>query len=230
MSIRPPKNCIIVFLRAPESGKVKTRLSGELGSEATLVLYQNFVMDILHTVHKANTDILIFFCPEEAEALVSKWLGNHDSLHPQAGENLGIRMANAFIHAFSSGYDRAVLIGTDCPEITEKILREAFSEIDDTGCVIGPSMDGGYYLIGFKKKTFTEKVFHDVTWGTGVVYGQTLERCGQADIHPHILPRLNDIDTLDDLILFYRKHPGHKMFRSHTIRCMIETRLSGESK
>ncbi len=225
MENHQPRDCIILFMRAPEVGKVKTRLSKKLSPKTVLDLYQCFVLDILHTAQKTKIDIRIFFHPAGFEAGLSQWLGDSYDFHLQDGKDLGIRMSNAFIRTFSSGYDRAILIGTDCPEMTVEILEESFCGMDQAGCVIGPSVDGGYYLIGFKAASFTEKLFQDVEWGTEIVYQQTLDRCCQMNIQPYILQALNDIDTWDDLQLFYRLHHGKGFSDSHTIQYMAANKI-----
>jgi len=212
-------------MRLPEIGKVKTRLSKKLAPKTILDLYQCFVLDILHTAQKTGIDIRIFFHPAGFENSLSQWLGDHYDFHPQEGKDLGVRMANAFTRAFSSGYDRAILIGTDCPDMTAEIMAEAFYGIDQTGCVIGPAVDGGYYLIGFKSVSFTEKPFHDMAWGTDIVYQETLDRCLQMNIKPYILQPLNDIDTWDDLKLFYQHCHNKNFSDSHTIQYLAANKI-----
>jgi uncharacterized protein len=225
MKNHPPRESIILFMRAPEIGKVKTRLSQKLGPKTILDLYQCFVLDVLHAAQKTKIDIRIFFHPAGFETSLSQWLGDSYDYHLQDGKDLGIRMANAFIQTFSSGYDRAILIGTDCPEMTTGILEEAFFGIDQTGCVIGPSVDGGYYLIGFKATSFMEKLFHDMEWGTDIVYQQTLDRCLQMNIKPSILQPLNDIDTWEDLQLYYQHHHNKNFSGSHSIRYLTANKI-----
>lgn len=136
---------------------------------------------------------------------MTNWLGKTFKLYPQRGKDLGMRMANAFSDIFSFGYEEAILIGTDCPDIREDILTEAFQSFQDTGCVLGPSLDGGYYLIGFTAGEFSANLFDNISWGTDSVYNKTLEICRQEKIRPHILPELNDIDTYDDLKQFMKE-------------------------
>jgi len=199
------KACIAVFIRAPESGRVKTRLSEHLEPEVVLGLYKCFVWDILRASEKTGYEIKIFYYPANSESAVANWLGKPFKLYPQRGRDLGIRMANAFSDIFSSGYEEAILIGTDCPDIRENILTEAFDNLENTGCVLGPSLDGGYYLIGFTADKFNASLFDNISWGTDSVYAKTLEICRQEKIRPHILPELNDIDTYDDLKQFMKE-------------------------
>jgi rSAM/selenodomain-associated transferase 1 len=218
------KDRIIIFMRAPEIGKVKTRLSENASPGTALDLYKCFAMDVLHTAQETKIEITIFFHPPESESLISQWIGGQYDFYPQKGKDLGLRMADAFARTFSAGYHRAILIGTDCPEMSSDILKEAFEGIQNTGCVIGPSKDGGYYLIGFSTDAFTDHPFHEMVWGTEKVCQQTLERCSQKNINPHILPELNDIDTWDDLRLF-RKHQKKSKHNTKTIRYLITNRI-----
>ncbi len=205
MKNNEPKACIAVFVRAPESGKVKTRLAEHLCPEFVLGLYKCFARDILSAAEKTGHEIKIFYHPPDSGDAVADWLGKSFKLYPQRGEDLGMRMANAFSDLFSSGYEKAILIGTDCPDIRENILMDAFHCFQDTGCVLGPSLDGGYYLIGFTSGGFNAALFENISWGTETVYQKTLEICGQQGITPCVLPVLNDIDTVDDLKQFMKE-------------------------
>jgi rSAM/selenodomain-associated transferase 1 len=202
-------HCIAVFLRAPESGKVKTRLAKYLGVETVLELYHCFVQDTLNAAEKTGNDIKIFYHPPDSETALKNWLEKPFKLYPQKGEDLGKRMANAFSDIFSSGYRKAVLIGTDCPDIRENTLEEAFQGLENSGCAVGPSVDGGYYLIGFEAGTFSKKLFDNIAWGTDSVFRKTLEICEEENIRPHLLPALNDIDTIDDLKQFMNEADEH---------------------
>lgn len=219
------RDCIIIFMRTPELGKVKTRLSGGLPPESILDLYKCFVADILDTANKSGTPIRIYYHPPGSAPDLLKFPGRQYRYFPQQGNDLGERMAAAFREGFSDGYDRIVLIGTDCPELTGTILGEAFSGIGNSGCVIGPAADGGYYLIGFDRTVFSEKPFLDIVWGTGTVFEETMETCRRSGIQPCILPRLNDIDRMEDLVSFHRNYQNTKSSAPRTMDFITRNRL-----
>jgi len=191
--------CVLLFLKAPEIGRVKTRLSKDLNPHTVLDLYRCFVSDILSTLETAGHSIILCHDPPDDSKAIRRWLGNRHPLMPQHTGDLGERMADAFRNCFSRGFDRAVLIGTDIPDLPPGFVREAFSSLTDHPVVLGPAEDGGYYLIGFRSDAFIPEVFKEISWSTPSVLGQTrgiLETLGRSY---HLLPTWKDIDTAVDL-------------------------------
>lgn len=219
------RDCISIFMRTPKLGKVKTRLSGGLSPENILELYNCFVADILDIAQKAGPPIRIYYHPPNSESVLLPLLGSQHRYFPQKGNDLGGRMAAAFQEGFSHGFDRIVLIGTDCPELTGTILKEAFSGMENSGSVIGPAADGGYYLIGFKAEVFIAKLFRDIAWGTQTVFEETMKKYRASGIQPYILPRLNDIDQMEDLISFGRKFRHSASPATRTMKFITRHRL-----
>lgn len=127
-------------------------------------------------------------------------------LMEQHGEDLGTRMHHAFQQMSDMGYEKMLLMGTDCPEITEEILRDALSALSNKDVVFGPAQDGGYYLIGMK--TPNPILFQDIPWSRGDTLEQTLRRCKYHNISYALLPTLRDIDTGEDLAIFTRSYHG----------------------
>jgi hypothetical protein len=201
------KNCIIIFTKYPEAGKVKTRLAECIGVKRTLKLYSSYVKKTLHTAKKTGSDIIVAYYPSKDKLKVIKWLGAGYGYFLQKGTDLGARMRNAFLEAFKEGYDNAVIIGCDIPELNDAILKEAFSALLLNKAVIGPAYDGGYYLIGFNIKIFLGKVFSSVDWGTENVLEQTLDKLAAKDFVS--LKKLHDIDTIEDLVNSQIKGGGH---------------------
>jgi len=191
--------CVLLFLKAPETGRVKTRLSKDLNPRAVLDLYRCFVSDILSTLENAGYPIILCHDPPDDSKAIRRWLGNRHPLMPQHTGDLGKRMADAFRNCFSRGFDRAVLIGTDIPDLPPGFVQEAFSSLTDHPVVLGPADDGGYYLIGFRSDSFIPEVFKGIPWSTPSVLEQTrriLETLGRSC---HLLPTWKDIDTAVDL-------------------------------
>jgi rSAM/selenodomain-associated transferase 1 len=193
------ENCLILFVKSPQKGQVKTRLSQVLGDKSTLDLYKAFVADIIETLqHEPQYSLKIAFFPKEAQRRVVRWLGRQNTYIPQSGNSLGDRMANAFIQVFSEGFEKALIIGSDIPDMPRSIITNALESLSTRDAVIGPSFDGGYYLIGFRHNTFSPAVFQDIEWGTDTVLFQTLKKFEKTQI-VQILPLWRDIDNLFDI-------------------------------
>lgn len=193
------KSIVIVFLRAPEKGRVKTRLAREVGDEQALALYKTFAQTTLLAVERSGMDHRICFFPAEKQTLVEDWLGPDHVYMPQMGNDLGQRMGNALAAVFDQGAQKAIIVGTDIPDINARHLLEAMDLLDQKQVVIGPSLDGGYWLIGFQQDGFCPDLFYPIDWGTETVFSTTLEKCKAANLSPGLLPALQDIDSLEDL-------------------------------
>jgi hypothetical protein len=190
---------ILVFAKFPEPGRVKTRLAREVGHAAALRLYRAFVGDLLDTLRQTGHPVAICHDPPPAGERMRDWLGPGYAYRPQNGADLGERMANALSSAFREGRKAAVLVGTDLPDLPGDIPSRAFAGLERTGAAIGPSPDGGYYLIGFAADAFRADVFRDIPWSTEVVFSRTRARMAENGLSPALLPVWNDIDTLADL-------------------------------
>ena len=196
-------NCIIFFVRAPEAGKVKTRLAAEIGEDAAIGLYNCFVEDLLTTIENVDGGLRLLFQPFDAGTQLRSWLGDRHTYCPQKGDDLGEKMKNAFKDAFKEGFCKVVLIGSDIPDLPADFLPRAFTGLDSSDAVIGPSSDGGYYLIGFTRDSFAAEVFDGITWSTSAVFKQTLAKLKSCGLRVCQLPLWYDVDTradLDDLI------------------------------
>jgi uncharacterized protein len=192
-------DCIIVFLKYPEPGRVKTRLAADIGADVAVELYRRFVADTLATVDGLDVTVRIHFSPCDAAGLVRDWLGPDYDLTPQQGIDLGERMKVAFSAGFDEGFTRAVIIGSDSPDIPPHLYHQAFDALDSSEAVIGPATDGGYYLLGFRDSTFTPGVFDGVAWSSDRVFAETLTHLTSAGRTVHRLPEWRDIDCIDDL-------------------------------
>lgn len=202
------KRPVLVFLRAPRLGQVKTRLARTLGTAAVLALYRCFVKDTLAAVAAAGGDALLFVHPPEAAREVTEEFGPGYRVFPQEGSDLGERMARAFARMFAAGCRRALLVGADIPHLPPRVYRDAFDALRRRGTVIGPASDGGYYLIGFRKDSYTPGVFQQMPWGTDRVLQHTCARLAARGDPPHRLPVYSDIDVYGDLLALARSG-GH---------------------
>ena len=191
--------CLLFFIKSPEKGKVKSRLASVIGDERAANLYRDFTTQMLSTLRRGDFPFHICFYPYNALKGVKKWLGDQHHYIPQKGKDLGERMSNAFRKAFDTGFKRVVLVGSDIPDLPLEFTEEAFFSLKEEDAVIGPSYDGGYYLIGFKDKTFSPRVFEGMAWSSEKVFAETMKVLKQLNQSVHILPYRRDIDTIEDL-------------------------------
>jgi len=203
-------NGVLVFVKYPTPGQVKTRLAEELGDERTAELYKRFVIDILETLGGLDVRLKILFSPPDTENNFRLWLGDEYTYAAQDGEDLGQRMKNAMGDALGDGFNKALIVGSDSPDVPGDYVEEAFSSLDDSDAVIGPTSDGGYYLIGFSKESFLPEAFEDIDWSTSKVLKQTVDKLEMHGRKVHLLQQWYDVDTLADLeALTRRKLKAH---------------------
>ncbi len=194
MSLLPKsKNLLLIFTRNPELGKVKTRLAKTIGDEAALDIYKYLLNHTKQVTQNLSCDKAVYYSVKVRENDI--WDAPVYQKHQQEGSDLGTRMYNAFQQAFSSGYEKIVIIGSDLPDITSKHINEAFEKLNSNDVVIGPAEDGGYYLLGMKKLHAT--VFQHKNWGTSTVRKDTLNDLQNETVH--LLETLNDVDVFDDI-------------------------------
>lgn len=207
-------NVLIIFLKYPEPGKVKTRLARVIGNEKACEVYTRLAEGILKNISSKKPgryDLSIFYAPADKGNEIRSWLKpvlNDDSetgiqYIPQEGDDLGERMSNAFHRVlrakeYTKAYPcNAVIIGTDCPGIDIALIESAFGILHEKDVVIGPSEDGGYYLLGMSR--FIPDLFKDIAWSTDRVFSQTIKRIQKNDLSCDLLKVLIDIDTPEDL-------------------------------
>ncbi|MBI5631303.1 MAG: TIGR04282 family arsenosugar biosynthesis glycosyltransferase [Elusimicrobia bacterium] len=192
-------NTIIVFVKAPVAGQVKTRLCPPLSFAQAAELYRAFVKDTLASaagVPEARVEVAYAPC-DDHPAL--DWIEPRTPLRffLQQGVDLGQRLENAFAKTFSDGADKAVIIGSDTPQLDCAIVAKAFSVLDREEAVLGPARDGGYYLIGLRKAR--PGLFARIPWSSDKVFAETVARARLEGVSLGRLPELNDIDTFADL-------------------------------
>jgi hypothetical protein len=190
---------LLFYIRNPERGKVKTRLASAIGDKMAAKLYKRFLLEMLFTLNKGTFLFYLCYSPENSLSDLKDWLGDHYLYMAQRGENLGERMKNGFVEAFSMNFKKVVLIGSDIPDLPLEFIEEAFTSLREKDAAIGPSFDGGYYLIGFRNETFSPRVFEGIRWSTESVFEETLKVLKQEGLTVHKLQPLSDIDTVGDL-------------------------------
>ena len=195
-------NALILFARDPILGKVKTRLSPFLEEDVILKLYTCFLQDSLDNIRQVkNVDRFVGVAPSNESGFFTGMLGSDIRMFVQEGENLGDKMRGAIQDRFAEGYERVVIIGSDSPSLPASYIYQAVGS--DKDLVLGPSTDGGYYLIGMRGKLV--EVFKDVTWGTETVLQETCEHLVQNGASLELLPVWYDVDTPEDL-KFFKTH------------------------
>jgi len=196
--------CLLFFIKNPQKGQVKKRLAAAIGDEMAVRLYKRFLLEMLSTLNKGT--FLFYLCVYPVDALESlkAWLGEDYLYMPQQGENLGERMKNAFTEALAMNFKRVVLIGSDIPSLPLEFIEEAFMSLEKKDVVIGPSADGGYYLVGFRDKKFSPRAFKGIPWSTERVFEETMKIFEHEGLTVHTLKMLRDIDTVQDLRNYWK--------------------------
>jgi rSAM/selenodomain-associated transferase 1 len=220
------KRSVILFVKLPEKGKVKSRLAQRMDEDLVLRLYENMVLDTIDMLTRGRFPFRICFTPSGARDQILEWLGPEHPSEPQTGDGLGDRMEGAFARVFTGEIEEALLIGSDIPGLTTEVIDEAFTALLTNDAVIGPADDGGYYLIGFRKRSFEPAVFHDMVWSTGTVFRETMDKLHDASLKVHVLPELTDVDTVEDLKTLMSQDTGPAAEVSRT-RSFLENRCKG---
>lgn len=187
------KNLLLIFTRNPELGKAKTRLAKTIGDEKALEIYTLLLQKTREITQNLSCDKAVYYSVKIREN--DNWDKTIYQKHQQQGENLGVRMQNAFLNAFKAGYEKVMIIGSDLYDLTPNHINTAFEKLNHNDVVIGPAEDGGYYLLGLK--TNHPSIFKNKEWGTESVRKDTLSNLKNKNIF--LLEELNDIDVYDDL-------------------------------
>lgn len=187
---------LIIFYKNPVKGKVKTRIAKTLGADKALEIYKNLAdHNVNITSGLVNCDKVVFY----SDSIENKdvWSEKKFIKQEQKGHDLGERLINAFKKAFTSGYKKVVVIGTDCDRINQEHIEIAFEKLNDSSAVIGPAIDGGYYLLGMRK--LIPDLFINKSWSTSNVFSETLLTLKKKRINFSTLDILSDVDEEKDL-------------------------------
>ena len=196
------KNLLLIFTRNPALGKVKTRLAKTIGNKKALTIYEFLLDHTKKVTENLNCDKAVYYSVKVRE---------HDLWNPavyqkkqQSGDDLGIRMQNAFQNSFDAGYQKVMIVGSDLIDLSEEIIENGFLQLDTNDVVIGPAEDGGYYLLGMKY--LHSNIFEHKDWGTSTVRRDTLFNLQDKKVH--LLEELNDVDVFEDI----KDHPTFQQF------------------
>ncbi len=187
------KDLLLIFTRNPELGKCKTRLADTIGDSAALEIYQFLLQHTAKITENLNLAKHVYYSENIWKNDV--WDDTIYAKKEQRGADLGIRMANAFLEGFEAGFEKICIIGSDMFDLTQRDIEKAFFALDKNDFVIGPALDGGYYLLGMKK--WAPNIFRNKDWGMATVLKSTLNDLKNEKVY--LLDPRNDIDTYDDI-------------------------------
>ncbi len=186
------KSALIIMARPPLLGKVKTRLAAGVGEENALIIYEKLLAHTLSNAVTESADTFVFWSENTNFQLPPSFKQDI-----QKGNDLGERMSHAFETIFQQGYNRVVMIGTDCPDLTASVLENSFGLLEKAEVVIGPAFDGGYYLIGMA--ALHHSLLENMPWSTGQLMECSIIAARKAGLSFITLATLNDVDELTDL-------------------------------
>ncbi len=185
---------LMIFVKNLIPGMVKTRLAKDIGIDKALDVYQELVHHTHKITKKIDVDKSVYY--SEYVEIEDIWDNGDYKLSSQKGMTLGEKMTNAFDEAFDS-YKKVIIIGSDCYDLSSKLIKTAFEMLEENDIVVGPAKDGGYYLLGMSE--YFPQLFQDKEYSTDKVLQDLLEEVEGLELSVHKLPILSDIDTIEDL-------------------------------
>lgn len=199
------RGAIIIFVRCPVPGAVKTRLAASCGAEQACLLYRRMVEGLLCSLSGIEEYGFYIYYAADTDAHVAQlkeWLGSSYHYREQAEGDLAERQDRAIGEVFSEGHECVVLIGSDCPAITPQIIHQGFSSTKQRRLAIGPAHDGGYYLFASSKQQYQRAIFGNIAWSTPGVLAALLKNADSCGCEYDLLPTLRDVDTIDDAMFY----------------------------
>jgi uncharacterized protein len=198
--VRRSAQVLGIFVKAPIPGRVKTRLAEHIGPSGAADVYWRLGRHVVRSAAGSGYRTTVWFTPRREAAFVRKWLAGVArggvAFHPQVGASLGARLVTAFADEFADGARRVVMIGSDCPGVDRRLVREAFAALGERDVVLGPARDGGYYLIGLAAPR--PALFRGIPWSTAAVAVETRVRARALGLSCRLLRALRDVDTARD--------------------------------
>lgn len=193
---------VIVFAKKPEPGQVKTRLIGSITAVQAAEVHRWCLRLTLDTLSDlGDADLVVAISPDDAD--FTGFLSQKAQIQPQGSGDLGARLNRSIENAFKTGWQRVLVVGSDCPTMSAQDVRRAFDLLDRDDVVIGPAVDGGYYLLGLRQPSC--RLFERIDWSTSRVFSQTLARSEEAGLSVALLPERRDVDEFDDIIALERE-------------------------
>jgi rSAM/selenodomain-associated transferase 1 len=204
------RTCILILCKNPILGSVKTRLASSVGAQKALEIYRFLLQHTAQIVAAVPSDKRIYYSEEVLDDDVFQGPSYHKGLQTQG--DLGQRMRTAFEEAFAEGYERVLVIGSDCYDLSSALLNQALSALNNHDVVLGPAQDGGYYLLGLRQlsdapESLLDSVFEEQPWSQDNLLQSTLNALSASEDNSYtylLLPELSDVDYLEDLPLKLR--------------------------
>lgn len=194
-----PEAALIILANHPRIGATKSRLARTLGEDIATEFHRLSAERLFLELERLPIPVqqYLFYSGRDDEDALRRWTGDRFHFELQQGRDRGERLRHAFASTFERRFRKAVIVGTDIPDLTAGLIDEALHLLDTYDAVIGPDHNGGYYLLGLK--ALHEELFRDVPWGTSRVYGYTLRMIKALDLSLAFLPVLVDVDSEADL-------------------------------
>jgi hypothetical protein len=207
----------VLLVKNPAKGQAKRRLASGVGDDHSAALYRAFVLDLLATLGEASILPTISYYPADAAGAVEGWLGPRYRYLAQRGRDHPDSLKCAFEDMFAEGFERVAILASDNPDLPAGYLVQASEALGRGDAVLGPTSDGGYYLIGFRRDALVPEAFHDIEWSTERVFLQTANRIRNAGRSLAVLPAWHDVDTVEDLRALAARARGASFCCSRTM-------------
>lgn len=214
------KKALIIFTRVPEPGRTKTRLQSLLTAEECAKVHEAILEDQKRFCESKEWDTFVYFTPANGRERIRQLLPHAVDYIPQEEIEFGARMKTCIRQVLGQGYDACNLVGTDIPALDEAIIAQAFSVLETEDVVIGATKDSGYYLIGMKE--IHQGIFENQVYGTGTVFGDTVEKIKKCGCSYGTLPILRDVDEPEDLRAYLEEYRGNAEEIAHTWAYLVE--------
>jgi hypothetical protein len=185
-----------LFAKQPRPGQVKTRLAAASSPQWAAQVAEAFLHDLLDRLARVDAHRVLVFAPPDAETYFAQLAGDRFALAPQVDGHLGQRLSAFFHEQLRGGAEAVVALGMDSPTIPLEHVEQAFRDLERADVVLGPAVDGGYYLVGCARRL--PPIFEDIAWGTSRVLAETIARLQDPAWRLALLPPWYDVDTLDD--------------------------------
>jgi hypothetical protein len=199
-----PTSALVIFAKAPIPGQVKTRLCPPLTPDEAATLHGSFVLDTLERTKTATTTFKLSLdrylaCAPSSTHVFFRIMEERQGVRliDQVGDDLGARMHQAFETLFAREYQHGLIVGTDTPSLPLERYEQAVTLLESSDLVLGPALDGGYYLIGLNR--LTPELFTDIPWSTEQVLALTQQKAHTLGLKTSLLAPWRDVDTISDL-------------------------------
>ena len=222
-------NALVIMTKAPEPGRSKTRLVPPLSYAEAADLARALLVDQLENLARFDgARLFIAFTPENAAGFFEDFITRGFTCFPQRGQSLGERMSHAFEHLFASAFEKIILIGSDLPALPLALFDQAYGLLEKSAAdvVLGPSADGGYYLVGMNRMTGI--IFDGIGWSRDDVLAQTIQRLAGVGLKHELLPEWYDIDTAHDLGRLQSERSRRDVLMKNTFALLNQLKRRGK--